>query len=228
MAPTPPVPIWPPALYDLLLPQGPIMLLSFEKIRTYLRFPVKFSSNFYGFTGYVSWPEWEYFLEFNKGFYIIFTTKKGEELNMRFKTIFLFVFTLAIVLLMTASCSRHSVYSGPVITKSGPPAHAPAHGYRRKHMHMHGVELVFDSGRGVYVVVGLSDHYYHDGYFFRLRSGIWEMCPKPDGSWKVVSDNSLPKGLRANVKVNSNSRGKGNGKGKGKLEKNVVSVGKMF
>lgn len=151
---------------------------------------------------------------------------------MRFKTITLFVFTSAIILLMTASCSRHSVYSGPVITKSGPPAHAPAHGYRRKHVH--GMELVFDSGRGVYVVVGLSDHYYHDGYFFRLHGGIWETCPKPDGHWKVVSNNSLPIGLQVKANVNNNSRGRGNsnnkgkGKAKGKQKKDVVSIGKMF
>ena len=145
---------------------------------------------------------------------------------MRFKTITSIVVAMTLILIMTASCSRHSVYSGPVITKSGPPAHAPAHGYRRKHVH--GMELVFDSGLGVYVVVGLSDHYYHDGYFFRLSGGIWEKCPKPNGRWKIVSDNSLPIGLQAKVKVNSNSRGRGNGKAKGKHKKGVVSAGKMF
>jgi hypothetical protein len=145
---------------------------------------------------------------------------------MRFKTITSIVVASALILLMTASCSRHSVYSGPVITKSGPPAHAPAHGYRRKHVH--GMELVFDSDLGLYVVVGLSDHYYHDGYFFRLRSGIWEMCPKPDGHWKVASDNSLPIGLKVKAKANTNVRGKGNGKGKGKHKKDAVSIGKMF
>lgn len=147
---------------------------------------------------------------------------------MRFKTITSIAAASAIILLMTASCSRHRVCHEPTITKSGPPAHAPAHGYRRKHVH--GMELVFDSGRGVYVVVGLSDHYYHDGYFFRLRSGIWEMSPKPDGHWKVASDKSLPMGLQVKAKVNSNSRikGNGNGKGKGKHKKDVVSIGKLF
>ena len=145
---------------------------------------------------------------------------------MRFKTITSIVVISAIILLMTTSCSRHSVYSRPVITKSGPPAHAPAHGYRRKHVH--GLELVFDSGRGVYVVVGLSDHYYHDGYFFRLRGGIWEMSPKPDGHWKVASDKSLPMGLRVKAKPSDNGRGKSHGKAKGKHKKGTVSVGKMF
>jgi len=151
---------------------------------------------------------------------------------MRFKAITLFVFVLSIILLMTASCSSYRAHPGPVIItdRSGPPAHAPAHGYRRKHVQ--GVEVVFDSGLGVYVVVGLTDHYYHDGYFFRLHSGIWESCPQPDGHWKVVSANSLPIGLQAKAKVNSKSnnrgRGKGNGKAKGKNKKGVVSVGKVF
>ena len=153
---------------------------------------------------------------------------------MRFKTITLFMFVLSIILLMTASCSSYRAHPEPVIItdRSGPPAHAPAHGYRRKHVQ--GVEVVFDSGLGVYVVVGLTDHYYHDGYFFRLRSGIWESCPQPDGHWKVVSANSLPIGLQAKAKVNSNSnnrgrgKGKGNGKAKGKNKKGLVSVGKMF
>ena len=142
------------------------------------------------------------------------------------------MFVLSIILLMTASCSSYRAHPEPVIITngSGPPAHAPAHGYRRKHVQ--GVEVVFDSGLGVYVVVGLTDHYYHDGYFFRLRSGIWESCPQPDGHWKVVSANSLPIGLQAKAKVNSNSnnrgRGKGNGKAKGKNKKGLVSVGKMF
>lgn len=151
---------------------------------------------------------------------------------MRFKTITLFVFVSSIILLMTASCSSYRTHPEPVIItdRSGPPAHAPAHGYRRKHVQ--GVEVVFDSGLGVYVVVGLTDHYYHDGYFFRLRSGIWERCPEPDGHWKVVAANSLPIGLQAKAKVNSNSnnrgRDKGNGKAKGRNKKGVVSVGKMF
>lgn len=146
---------------------------------------------------------------------------------MRFKTITSFVVTSAIILLMTASCSRYGVYHKPTVSKGhGPPAHAPAHGYRRKHVH--GMELVFDSGRGVYVVVGHSDHYYHDGHFYRLRSSIWEMSPKPDGHWKVVSQKSLPMGLKVKAKSTGNSRGKNHGKAKGKHKKDVVSIGKLF
>ncbi len=136
---------------------------------------------------------------------------------MSFKTITSFVVTCACILLMTASCSRHRVYHKPTVsTGHGPPAHAPAHGYRRKHVH--GMELVFDSGRGVYVVVGLSDHYYHDGYFYRLRGSSWEMSLKPNSGWKVVSGKSLPMGFQVKAKANSNSKGKGKGRGRGKAK----------
>ncbi|MFC1604136.1 hypothetical protein ACFL5F_03825 [Planctomycetota bacterium] len=142
---------------------------------------------------------------------------------MRFKTITLFVATSVIILLMTASCSRYGVYHKPTVSKrNGPPAHAPAHGYRRKHVHS--MDLVFDSSLGVYVVVGHSDHYYHDGYFFRLRGSIWEMSPKLDGHWKIASQKSLPMGLQVKVKANNNGRGKG----KGKHKKDVVSIGRLF
>ena len=49
----------------------------------------------------------------------------------------------------------------------GPPPHAPAHGYRHK-AQRHGAELEFDSGLGVYVVVGVPLHYYLDGLYLRL------------------------------------------------------------
>ena len=135
--------------------------------------------------------------------------------------------TCACILLMTSSCSRYGVRHKPTVSKGhGPPAHAPAHGYRRKHVA--GMELVFDSGRGIYVVVGLSDHYYHNGYFYRLCGSLWEMSPKPDGNWKVVSQKLLPMGLQVNVKANNNGRGNGRGKGRGKHKKDVVSIGKLF
>jgi hypothetical protein len=144
---------------------------------------------------------------------------------MRFKTITSFVVTCACILLMTTSCSRYGIRHKPTVSRGkGPPAHAPAHGYRRKHVA--GMELVFDSGRGVYIVVGLPNHYYHDGYFYRLRDGLWEMSLKHDGDWKVVSQKSLPLGLQ--VKVKSNDNGKGNGRGKVKHKKDIVTMGRRL
>jgi hypothetical protein len=144
---------------------------------------------------------------------------------MTFRKIALLLATSVCMLLLTASCSEMSVGMGPVVSSgpgNGPPPHAPAYGYRRKHVS--GVELVYDSGLGVYVVVGLADHYYHDGYFYRLRGGVWEMSLKPNSGWAAVSMASLPPGLQAkgngrnhdNGKGNGNSNGKGRGHGKNK------------
>lgn len=145
---------------------------------------------------------------------------------MTFKTMTSFVVTSICALLITASCSEEVVYRRPVPGPApggrgyGPPAHAPAHGHRRKHVA--GVELVFDAGMGVYVVVGCVDHYYYDGTFFRLHDSVWEMSLHPDRDWGPLGHKSLPPGLAAkgNGKIKSpgksqrHSKGQGNGKHK--------------
>jgi len=146
---------------------------------------------------------------------------------MSFKKTTFFAVTCACIVLMTASCSRYTVCHTPTVSKgNGPPAHAPAHGYRRKHMS--GVELVFDSSVGIYVVVGHPDHYYDNGYFYRLEGGLWEMSLSLDGHWKIASEKSLPAGLRVKVKANDNGRGNNRGKGKAKHKKDIVSMNRLF
>jgi hypothetical protein len=81
---------------------------------------------------------------------------------------------------------------------------------------------------GVYVVVGHADHYYHDGYFYRLRGGLWETSLKFDGNWKLASQKSLPSGLKVKDKANGSGNDHGRGKGKGKHKKGVVKMGKVF
>jgi hypothetical protein len=78
------------------------------------------------------------------------------------------------------------------------------------------VELVFDTGLGVYVVVGHPDHYYHEGYFYRLTGGVWEMSLKNDGGWAFASGKPLPPGLRAKGNGKFKNRGKAVARGKGK------------
>ncbi len=86
--------------------------------------------------------------------------------------------------------------SAPVVARqSGPPSHAPAHGYR--HKHQTGAEFRFDSHLGVYVVEGNTDIYFHDGWFVRIRSGIWQVSATLDGQWKARSTNWVPPGLRS-------------------------------
>jgi hypothetical protein len=128
---------------------------------------------------------------------------------MKSKTVFLCAVVLACAALMLTSCSRVSVRGtsrGRIGRGNGPPPHAPAHGYRHKHK-VEGVDLVYDSGRRVYVVVGLPDHYYYDGHFFRIRGAQWEMSLNTTYGWKPVYENSIPPGLRKK------------GKAKGKLKK---------
>jgi len=92
----------------------------------------------------------------------------------------------------------------------GPPPHAPAHGYRYKHQH--GVEMRYDSGLGVYVVIEIPDMYFNDGLYIRWsEKGYWEVGSYYKGPWRMALKNEVPYKL-------DKAKGKGNkekGKGKG-------------
>lgn len=135
------------------------------------------------------------------------------------KSKFLSVVVLVCMLLMLVSCESFSIGVGSGRRhrpKHGPPPHAPAHGYRHK---QHGVELVYDSGRGVYVVVDFPLHFYLKGNYYRYHEPHWEVGVHVDGPWKLVSDDALPKGLRAKEKSKGKSKehpGRGLGREKNK------------
>ncbi len=74
----------------------------------------------------------------------------------------------------------------------GPPAHAPAHGHRMKH---HDHELVFDASLGVYVVIGLSDHYFHDGWYYRPHEGHFVRGTCVSGPWVTIGELDVPDGI---------------------------------
>ena len=95
------------------------------------------------------------------------------------------------------------------VTKTGPPPHAPAHGYRHKH-HAGGMqlELVFDSGLGVYLVVGRAGHYYAGGHFYRQLDGAWYVSDRLDADWARSSHGRLPPGL-AKKKAGRGKRNRG-------------------
>ena len=84
--------------------------------------------------------------------------------------------------------------------KNGPPDHAPAHGYRKKHQVGNAnVVLEYSASLGLYIVVNQDDCYYNAGQFYRLSSGAWEWSVRIEGPWKAVDDrNDLPPGLRKN------------------------------
>ena len=87
-------------------------------------------------------------------------------------------------------------HSGPVaVHQPGPPSHAPAHGYHRNHHS--GAEFRFDSHLGVYIVLGHADVYFHDGWFVRIRSGIWQVSAAVDGPWEPRATEWVPPGLRS-------------------------------
>jgi hypothetical protein len=122
---------------------------------------------------------------------------------MKFKLSFLSIVVLVCAALMLASCSCPTVGIGSG-RKNGPPPHAPAHGYRHKH---HGIEIIFDSEWGIYVVVGFPGHYYYKGHYYRFHEAHWEMGIHIDGPWKAVSVKSLPPGLRNKGKDIAKSKG---------------------
>lgn len=72
---------------------------------------------------------------------------------------------------------------------TGPPPHAPAHGYRRKHQ---GHDHVWDADLGVYVVVDLPDMWFLDGHYFRFASEHWEVSAGVRGPWRVAALESVP------------------------------------
>ena len=123
---------------------------------------------------------------------------------MKFSISFLLAVALVCATLTLVSCESLTIGIGSHGKDGhGPPPHAPAHGYRHKHQ---GVELVYDSGLGVYVVVDFPDHFYFKGCYYRFGELHWEVGVHIDGQWESVSEEVLPPGLR----------GKGKGKGKPK------------
>jgi hypothetical protein len=100
---------------------------------------------------------------------------------------------------LSAGCT--TVRTAPPVGTShrhGPPPHAPAHGYR--HKTDQGVDIVFDSSLGLYIVAGARDHYYYDGSYYRRAGDRWEVSLRFDGAWKAISVAALPTGLRAESK----------------------------
>jgi hypothetical protein len=53
---------------------------------------------------------------------------------------------------VTIGATAKSGYPHPQVSKNGPPAHAPAHGYRAKHQYRYypSCSVYFDTGRDVY------------------------------------------------------------------------------
>jgi hypothetical protein len=93
--------------------------------------------------------------------------------------------------LLLTGCSYYPVYGHN--NGYGPPSHAPAHGYRYKHQ---GHDLVYDSGLGAYVVVGMTGVYFYDGIYYRYTRDHWYYTRDLGKNWRLNrGDRGLPPGL---------------------------------
>lgn len=119
----------------------------------------------------------------------------------------------ALVALSAGACvhARHAGTPETIHRKHGPPPWAPAHGYR--HKHAGGVELVFDSALGVYVVVGLPNHYFHGDRFYRYADGRWMIGIAADGPWVHAEWRDLPAGLQKPKAKKHGKKGRGRSSG---------------
>jgi hypothetical protein len=96
----------------------------------------------------------------------------------------------------------------PQLAAAKPPAHAPAHGYRAKQKapepapRKSGIEIVYDSERGIHVAVGVSGVFFHDGHYYREHDGRWEVSLSGDGGWRISVAADIP-GTVVNAKKKS-------------------------
>jgi hypothetical protein len=101
-------------------------------------------------------------------------------------------------LFVTAGCAVHRTAEQASLaadegSELGPPPRVPAHGWRRRHPD--GVEIVYRSEIGAYVVVGLDDAYYCDDVFYLWDSGRWLRAPHFTGPWVAVPTSDVPANL---------------------------------
>ncbi len=79
----------------------------------------------------------------------------------------------------------HDPYAG-----NYPPAY-PAPGYR--YAYPGGPNLYWDSGLGLYTVVGYPDYYWNDGYFYRWNGGYWARSHYWGRDWARCQPRYLPR-----------------------------------
>lgn len=117
-------------------------------------------------------------------------------IGAKIRIIMVLLLLVCITISACRSTVRYTQTVNPKVTSkhTGPPPHAPAHGYR--HKHRDGVEMIYNSDIGVYVVVGHAEHYYCRDKYYRLNNGSWEVSLDINGKWAPASNKKLPPGLR--------------------------------
>jgi len=96
----------------------------------------------------------------------------------------------------------------------GPPPHAPAHGYRYKY---HDHDLVYDANLGVYIVIGVTDYYFYDNFYYRRSHDGWHYSREFDRDWKPYKDHDrkLPPGLAKKYRDHDRDDDRGHGDDRG-------------
>jgi hypothetical protein len=79
-----------------------------------------------------------------------------------------------------------------VYYRTGPPPYAPAHGYRH---HYHNHDMIYDSGIRAYIIVGMPDYYYDNGFYFRYSNIGWQFSGSLNDGWKATDERRVPKTL---------------------------------
>jgi hypothetical protein len=113
----------------------------------------------------------------------------------------------------------------PVAREGGehaPPPWVPRSGDRRRHQHadqsrQDAVDLVFDNGLGVHLVVGIPNDSYWDGVYLRLEAGNWWRARYLDARSPPCLADALPGNLRWKPveKYNGPPKGRGDDYGLG-------------
>ena len=125
---------------------------------------------------------------------------------MRFYRLFAPTMLLAATALILSGCAGVGASVGFHVSSvrshpHRPPAHAPAHGHHKKHHEHHNhhdrvIDMVYDSGLGVYVVAEAVDIYFHDALFFRLSGHDWVASGSFYGPWEHTHYRNVPRALR--------------------------------
>ena len=105
-----------------------------------------------------------------------------------------FIIALAASTLTITGCAVYPVQQDYAYGQysNGPPAYAPAHGYRTIN---HAPNMVYDSHLGVYVLLDLPDHYYFNNVYYRYNRNNWFYRYKDTDKWRKFDKRKLPPGL---------------------------------
>jgi hypothetical protein len=117
---------------------------------------------------------------------------------MTFRHIVCVIFLGLFIVLSGCSATGVSIQGqeGPKYRKSGPPPHAPAHGYRHKHHDGH--QLEYNTRIGVYVVVNMPETYFGNNLYIRMSSdGNWLVSTRLGKGWRPASRGEVPYQLRS-------------------------------